>query len=800
MRTLLQDIRYGARMARRQPTFSLVIVMTLALAIGANTVIFSFSNVLLLRPLPVRDQDSLGWLFAIDPQRGGTRGPLSIPEFLDYRKSLTTFEGLAASVRGSVTLTGRGEAQRLVASRVTANLIEVWGLRVIAGRGFSPDADRPGAPREVVLSHHYWRQHLASNPSVLGGKMVLDGQPATVTGVLAPEIEIGNLSEVDVWVPLELSPDASRLDRTLRVFGRMKPGVTIAQATTDVRQTAMRLAREYPASNEGWSMRVAPTREAMTGAGTWIVLALLSLVVGFVLLIACANLANLVLARATGRRRELAVRSALGAGRGRMVRQMLTENMLYGALGGLAGLAVADAGLSIIKAAAYEPFFALVHIDRNVMVFTALLALVTPMLFGILPALQSSRTDINEALKDTGTRTAGGHATGRSRSVLVVAQLGLAVMLLVLATLLLQALIALSNTPLGFDPTRLVSFQLDLPSWRYTNDAATTDYYDRLLARLQSTPGVARAAVTNRLPLLGSEATTPVSIEGRAISRPEDRPWAIPVVVSEDFFATVGIQMVAGRAFTTHDEPGRPPVVVVNTEMARRHWGSPTRAVGARIATGGGSGWLQIVGVVSDVRRADREAFNPQIYLAARQQPRRTMSVLVRADDPDAALGLVRSQVTALDRDVPISDMRPMQQALDEDLSSSRVLGGLFVAFALVALILAASGLYAVVSYSASQRTQEIGVRVALGAAPGDIRRMMLRQTAIQVAIGVTIGLLGGRALAVGASTLLFQVSPSDPATYAGVALTLGAVALLASYAPVRRAMRVDPVVALRLE
>ena len=802
MRTVLQDLRYGARMVRTQPAFSAVVVATLALAIGANTVIFSFANVLLVRPLPLASPQTLGWIFGTDPRGTETRAAISIPDFLDYRRSLTTFQAVGGSVRGSATLTGRGEAERLTVARVTANLIDIWGLRFVAGRGFSRGSDEPGGPKEVVLSHHYWVNRLNRDPAVVGTSVILDGTPLTVVGVLAPDIEIGNLAEVAMWTPLELSPAASRGDRVMRVSGRLSPGVTAAQASADVRRVAQVLARDHPDANEGWSARVAPTREAMTGSDTWLILGLLSVVVGFVLLIACANLANLVLARSSARRRELALRTALGASRGRVVRQMLTENMLYGALGGAAGLGVASGGIAAIKSAAYEPFFQLVQIDRNVLVFTAVLALVTPMLFSLLPALQASRSDVNDALKEGSGRTMGGGRGGRSRSILVVAQLGLAVMLLVVSSLLVQALVNITDAPPGFDTTRLLTFRLDLPAWRYTNDAALNDYSDRLVARLRAMPGIEGAATADRLPLLGSEAPAVVAIDGQAAVRPEDRPWAVPSIVSPGYFETAGIAIAAGRAFNGNGPDGQ-RVAIVNREMARRFWGSPERALGAHITLGenhGASGRYEVIGIAADVLRADREGVNPQVYVDTRQQPQRAMDVMVRAADPGSVKAAVRDEVRALDRDVPVSSIRTMQEAVNEDLSSSKVLGSMFAAFALVALVLAAAGLYAVVSYAASQRTQEFGVRVALGAVPRDITVMMMRQTALLVLIGVAIGLAGGRALSMAASSLLYRVSPSDPATYAGVAGTLALVAFIATYIPVRRATHIDPVRALRLE
>ena len=801
MRTLLQDLRYGARMVRRQPTFSFVVVMTLALAIGANTVIFSFANILLLRPLPLKSPETLGWIFNVDPHRGGDRGSLSIPEFLDYRASLTSFEALGASTRGSVVLTGRGDARRLQATRVSANLLDLWDVKLQMGRRFTNGADTPGAPGEVVVSYHYWDRDLNRDPGIVGQSLMLDGRPATVIGVLAPDIEIGNLSEIDVWVPLALSPDAPREERTLRVNGRLKAGMTLAHANADVLRVAQILSREHPQTNNGWSARVLPTHQAMTGNDTGVIMVLLSLVVGFVLLLACANLANLVLSRATGRRRELAVRPALGASRVRVIRQMLTENLIYGILGGALGLAVAKAGFELMRAVAYEPFFRMLDIDRNVLVFAAVLAVVTPLLFAILPALQSTRADAGEALKDGGTRTAGGVRVARSRSVLIVAQLSLAVMLLVLATLLVQALRNIADAPLGLDAPKMLTARLELPSWRYGTSAALGEYQSQLLSRLGANPGVESAALADRLPLLDGEPTTEIEIEGRPVGRPEDRPWAVATSVSDGSFAAVNTPLVAGRAFNASDLPERTPVAIINKEMARRFWGSPEKAIGARITlTGDARRTLEVVGVAGDVLRGERDGVNPQLFCAARQHPGRSLSLIVRSADPATIAAAVRAQIRSLDADVPVYEVRPFQQALEEDLSSSRILGSLFASFALLALVLAASGLYAVVSYASAQRVKEFGVRIALGATGLDIVTMMLRQTAKLVAIGVVLGLVGGRLLAIAATTLLYRVSPSDPATYAGVALTLAAIAMLATYVPVRRVMSIDPVRALRLE
>jgi predicted permease len=800
MRQLLQDLRYAGRIIRRQPGYSTLIVLTLALAIGANTVIFSFANVLALRPLPVKDQDTLGWIFLNDPQRGGDRGPLSIAELLDYRAAVQSFESIAGTTSGAVTLTGRGDAEALQASRVTANLHRTWGLTMHLGQTFGPADDQPGAAPVVVLSHQFWTRRLSADPAIVGQPLTLNGRPHTVLGVLRPDIEIGNLSLVDVWIPITLDSTLSREQRTLRVSGRLKPGVTFEAAALEVHEVSRRLQQEFPNTNAGWEARLAPTKEAMTGGDTWLVLGLLITVVGFVLLIACANIANLVLARATGRRRELAVRTALGASRLRMVRQLLTESLLLGIAGGALGLLVAYAGLILIRAAAYEPFFRLVVIDRTVLLFTAVLALITPLVFSLLPALHASRPDVQEALKESSNRAGGGVRGRRSRSALVVAQLALAMMLLIVSGLLVRTMIEINRAPLGFDRANLLTLRMELPDWRYHTPESMRQFQDSLVARLSALPGVRDVAVTDRLPLVGSEAPADLRVEGYEPPRPQDTPWAVPARVSERYLAAAGIPLVAGRSFAQADTSEVVPVAIVNAEMATRYWGSIENALGRRVQVTGSDHWLTIVGIAANVLRADLREANPEIYLAARQDPRPAVAVLVKADRAEQLAASVRSEVRGLDAEVPVRELRTIQDVLDDELSSSRILMAMFIAFAGLALVLAASGLYGVVSYSVTQRQQEIGIRMALGAAAGDIRGMVVRQTFALVLVGGLIGLAGGALLGRLSSTLLYRVSPSDPATFAAVTVVLAGVALLAAYAPVRRAVSVDPLTALRSE
>jgi putative ABC transport system permease protein len=425
------------------------------------------------------------------------------------------------------------------------------------------------------------------------------------------------------------------------------------------------------------------------------------------------------------------------------------------------------------------------------------------MLFAILPALHSTRADASDALKDGGTRTAGGVRAARSRSILIVAQLGLAVMLLVLATLLVQSLRNITGMPRGVDDEKVLTARIDVPSWRYRTDAAKREFQAQLLARLTVDPAIEDAALVDRLPFVDGEPISEIAIEGRTVERPEDRPWAVASTVTDTYFHTMGIGVVAGRGFSADDRPGRAPVAVINKEMATRYFGGVDRAVGSRLSLVGDTfapGGVEVIGVAGDVLRNDLEGVNPQVFLPAGQRPMKTTSLVVRTTDPFALAASVRARVRGIDPDVPVYELRPFTQALDEDLSSSRILSGMFVSFALLALVLAASGLYAVVSYAAAQRVKEFGVRMALGALPGDITRMMLWQTARLVGIGLALGLAGGRLLAMGATALLYRISPSDPSTYVLVAVTLGTVALLAAYVPARRATAIDPVSALRLE
>ncbi len=800
MREFWQDLRYGVRLLVRQRGFTGVVVTTLALAIGANTVIFSITSFLLLRPLPFQDRDTIAAVWSIDPQRGDERASVSDPDFLEWREAARSFEQLGAFSNDTYTLTGRGDATRLQAMRVTANLFEIWGIGATAGRRFQDGDDGRGAAPVVMLSDGYWRRQFAADPDIIGQSLVLDGTPHTVIGVLTPDMELGTLSLVEVWTPYVLDAQAPRDTRRLDVYGRLKPGVTVEQATAEIAAIAERQARDNPLTNAGWSAQAMPLLEAMTGSNTWLVLALLGLVVTFVLLIACANIANLMLARSVARRKELAVRAAIGAGRSRLVRQLLAESLLLGVIGGTLGLAVANGGLRIIKAVTYEPFFKQIEIDHRVLAFVAVLSIVTPLLFSLLPALSAARMNLSQAIGEGAGRTSGGRRGRRSRNALVIAQLSLAAALLVLSTLVIQVAMAQSRLDIGFDQENVLTLRIELDGPHYGDDASTRQFVDAVLDRLSRLPGVASAAAANALPVFGQPPTTTFTIEGRPVPNPTDQPWALQAAVSPDYFRTFDVPLIRGRSFTDADRPDSPAVALVSAETARRYW-PDADPVGRRIKLSGAEGWVEIVGVISDVFNRQRltEGYDPAFYVPLAQQPRRAMALAMRTTVDPATLGdAVRSEIRAQDPDQAVFDVQSMDQTFREVLATDRLLQGMFASFALLAFVLASGGLYGLMSYSVAQRTQEFGVRLALGARASDVVRHVVWQGVLLAGIGVALGLLGGLGLAFAITSMLFGVEPSDPATYAGVAAVLLSVAALAGYIPARRALSQNPIQALR--
>lgn len=805
MRDFIRDLNYAYRGLLKRPGFTAMVVVTLALAIGANTVVFTFTNLLLLRPLPVREPATLGWVYNVDPQRGNDRARSSAPDYLDYRRSLRSFSSLAARTEATLTMSGRGDAQRLAANAVTSNLFEVWGLRSKLGRLFRSGDDSPGAEPVVVLSHQFWQRQFASDPSVVGSGLKLDGKDYSVVGVLDPAIEIGNLSEIDVWIPLIPDPaEGGRQRHALQIIGRLAPGVTQAQANAEARSVASALERDHPTTNAGWSARVATTREAMTGRNTWQVLALLSVAVGLLLLIACANLANAMLARSMERNREIAVRVALGAPRRLLVRQLLAENVVLAAVGGVLGLGVAYGGVRAIQAVVYEPFFVLLSIDWRVMLFALGATFVTCVLFGLAPALRAARADPIDALSQGSARMIGGMGMRRSRASLVIAQVTLAVALTILGALVSRSMVETSRIDLGFRTADLWTFRVDLPQAKYGDDERLRQLYDRVTTRLSSLPRVRSVAVVDRLPVLGGAAVTPLTIEGRAVAKQSDQPWAAQTTASAGYFETAAISLIAGRLIVATDRAEALPVVVVNRELARRYFGAVDRALGQRVSLGRSDEaptWRVIVGVVGDIRPRDvTMPPNPELYLPLSQAPVRGISLMLRSPAGSGLATSIRSAMRELDPALAVYELRTMDEALRVEMSSDVMLTGLFVSFAVIALVLAATGLYGVIAYLVSQRTREIGIRIALGAVPRTVGRMVLGEAAVLFGVGMVLGLGAAFLLGRQMRTMLYGIGPTDPPTYVGATLVLAAVMFIAAYVPARRAMRVSPLRALRLD
>jgi putative ABC transport system permease protein len=812
MGTLWQDARYGARMLRRQPAFTAVAVVALALGVGANTAIFSVVNAVLLRPFPFREQERIVGVW--EATESHNRIEVSPGNFADWRRHATdTFEQMAVLNPWSANLAGDGAPERLQGFQVSPSFFPMLGVEPVLGRTFTAEEEQPGRDSVVVISHGLWQRRFAGDASVLNRALNINGRAYTVVGVMPPDFQLHRRAEL--WSPF--APDertlSNRIPHYLIVYARLRANVTPEQARASMRALAGNIARENPQTNAGWSANVVPLREQAVGDVETPLLLLLG-AVGFVLLIACANVANLLLARAASRSKEIAIRTALGAGRLRIVRQLLTESVLLALAGGLLGLLLAAWGVDLLVAnlpsgAAFSlPRAEQIGIDSRVLAFTLLVSLLTGLVFGLAPALHATKTDLGGGLKEGG-RTSGAGAPGRRlRSALVVAEVALSVVLLVGAGLLVRSIVGLMRVDPGFDGEGVMTMRLTLPRPKYAEDAKATAFLDQVLERVKGLPGVESAGATSQLPLGGSNASTSFQIDGQPPLAPSERPGAAQRVVSPDFFRTLRIPVVEGRAFTEGDDANAPRAVVVSQMLAQKFFPGGS-AVGRRIRSGAGDGQLYtIVGVVGDVKHfgLKREP-EPTLYFTHKTDPGRSMVLTVRASEAGLAESLaplMRREVLAVDPDQPVFDVRTAREAVAQSVSLERAVAFLLSVFAAVAMLMAAVGIFGVMSYAVTQRTQEIGVRMALGAQRGDILRLFLRHGLALALVGAGVGLAGAfalmRVLGSLVAGLLYGVSAADPLTYAGVALALVCVALAACYVPARRATKVDPMQALRYE
>jgi len=808
METLIKDITYGIRTLIKSPGFTVVAVLALTLGIGANTAIFSVVNSVLLRPLPYSDPSRLMQLWEASASRGRKEIPASYPNFADWRDQNHVFEQVVAYTDWSFNLTGSGEPERIRSAIVSPAFFSILGINPIRGRVFLSGEDEKGKDLVVVISESLWQRRFNSDPNIVGRSLNLDDKSFVVLGVISRGVQAPLMSdEIELWAPVSLASGATnRFGHYLNVIARLKPETTQQQAQADMDTIAGRLEQQYPESNRGLSVRVVSLSEQIVGNFRTSLLVMLGAVV-FVLLIGTANVANMLLARAAARQKEMAIRTALGAGRWRIVRQLLTESTLLSLISGILGWLVAVWGIDLLVTLgpADLPRVKEVNIDLRVLGFTLAVSVLTGVLFGLLPALQASRPNLNERLKAGGRSATSGLNRQRLRSFLVISEIALSLVLLVGAGLLIKSFLRLQAVNPGFNPSNVLTMQLDLSGPKYKTGAQVIAFHDQLLERLKQLPGVQYASARTSVPIASdaSYAYLRFNLEGRA-SDASDPPVAYYNGVSPDYFQTMMVPLLKGRGFSDRDVRGSPNVGIVNDTLARRYF-SDGDAIGKRISLEDNpkeEDWVTIVGVVGDTKpRELRSEPVAELYMPYKQQPERGMSLMIRYRDSSTGVAAaVRNEVLALDKDQPVYSIRTLDSVLSESVATPRFRTLLLGVFAGVALILAGVGIYGVISYAVSQRTQEIGIRMALGAQAADVLTLVIKGGMTLALIGVALGLAGAFALTRLMTTLLFGVRPTDVATFATVSVGLLIVALFACFIPARRATKVDPLVALRYE
>jgi predicted permease len=801
MHSLWLEIRHGIRSLGKSPGFALLAVLALALGIGANTAIFSVVNGVLLRPLAYRDPGKLVVILH------GGNSPASPADYLDWRKQSQSFDEMGAAQSWGATLTGQDHADRLVGMQVSANLFTVLGVPAMQGRTFQDGEDQPGREHEAVLSYSLWQKSFRGDPGIVGKQVSLNGESYSVAGVMPPSFRFAPFwqTNVEVWVPLTLDKRlGDRGGRSLRIFARLKNGIPLEKAQAEIDVICRQLEVQYPVTNAHMTARVVPLQEKVVAnirPTLWVLLG----TVGFVLLIACSNVANLMLVRASGRRKETAVRLALGSSRWRLIRQLVVEGLLLSIAGALVATWIARWGMAgLIASLPVEslPRLEDVHVDMSVLGFTAVLALVTGILCGLAPAMRAFRTDLQEALKSGGRGSTRGRGDNRTRALLVIAEVALSLILLVGAGLMLRTFQQLQAVDPGFDPHHVLTMEVAAGGSSYPTAAGRVHFFDQLRHRLQPLPGVQSVSVINHLPIGGDVWTLGIIIADQPAPPPGEQPTAAYRVVQPDYFRTMKIPVLRGRDFNDHDGADATPVAIINEELAKRHWPGQD-AVGRRLRMT--EKWMTVVGVIRDVKQADWIGKpNDEIYLPHAQADAKSfsyMTVVLRAfGDPLSLAKAVEDEVHALDKDVPIARLQTMDQVIGDTLWRGRLAMTLLGLFAAVAVVLACLGIYGAISYSVAQRTGEIGIRMAMGAQSREVLAMVLRQGLTVVGIGIAIGLAGSWVLTRTLTGLLYGVRATDPVTFVAVPALLVALSAVACAVPALRAARVDPLTALRYE
>jgi predicted permease len=798
---LRQDLRYTARTLRRDAGFTVFAILIVGLGVGASSTVFSVANALLIRPLPFRDPGQLMWITNRDSS-GLSGRTTQVSNLLDLREQNQSFSELAAYFAfygvGDSKLTRQGQAERLSAVPVSQNFFPLLGVQPELGRQFTPNECTFNGPKVVMLSHGVWQRRFASDPGIVGRALTLNDEAVTVVGVLPSTFDFSSVfapaSHIDLFVPFPLTPETNRWGNTLAIIGRLKPGVPVRSAASELRAVAQQITRAHPDRNS-FEGNLTTLAEHVSGQ-TRPALIVLGCAVGVVMLIVCANLSNLLLARTAGRQKEMAIRAALGAGRGRLVRQMLTESVALSCCGAVLGLGVAFAGTRALAHldAISIPLLQSVRLDMNAVAFTIAMAVLAGIAFGLTPALQSPVTALHESLKETARGSTEGRKRKWIRSVLVVSEIAFACVLLVGAGLLIRSLLQVLDVDMGFQPQRTAALRVD-PDRRFTSQEEQNAYFGDLLRRIREVPGIEAAGLTDALPL-GRNRSWGIGVKGRVFP-PGQNPNAFVRIVSDGYVKAMGIRVLAGRELSFQDSVGVEPVIMVNETLARRLWPGED-AIGKFMRA---DKERRIVGVVADVRHlALEQNAGLEMYLPILQtQGYASVDLVVRTTlAPAAMASSVRAALLPIEPNLPANEFRPLQQLVDKAVSPRRFVVLLLGGFAVFALVLASLGIYAVVSYSVSQRTQEIGIRMALGASATELQRRIVLQTLGLAAVGIVLGTAASWALARLLSGFLFGVTASDPMTFAGMAVTLVLTGVMAGYVPARRASRIDPMVALR--